>query len=242
MDVDRAIAIIETVLAPKALTPVQLQIIRGVIASKSYQEIITAIEADEGTRSQPYQISYVKETGANLWQSLSRELGCKVTKTNLVAVLLWYAKQPGFDLGGQLTAASGHRVKIDWGDSSQRLRSGNAIDPLNWRSDFEPATFFYGRIEELSTLTSWCLVERCRLISLLGMGGMGKTTLTGELVSRLKPHYDFVIWRSLLNTPCVRDILREVLQFLSPPALLDLPDAVEGHICETGRGCPAAFT
>jgi WD40 repeat protein len=230
MDVDRAIAIVETVLAPKALTPVQLQIIRGVIANKSYQEIITAIEADAATRSLPYQISYVKETGANLWQSLSRGLGRKVTKTNLVAVLLWYTKQPGCNLGGQLASGSGDRVKIDWGESLQRPQRSNEVDAFNWRSDSMPATSFYGRTAELATLTSWCLVERCRLISLLGMGGMGKTTLTGELVGRLKSHYDFVIWRSLINAPCVKDLLQEVLQFLSPQAVLDLPDPVEAQI------------
>jgi WD40 repeat protein len=251
MDVDRAIAVIELVLAPKALTPVQSQIIRGAIAGKSYQEIITTIESDGETRSERYQISYIKEAGANLWQSLSRALGQKVTKVNLLAVLRWYAKQPELNIPDQLASPQPHSVKIDWGDRLQRPSLGRLADdpatilatlrqaPTFQSLTLDPTTHglgetavetpFYGRTEELTTLTNWCLVERCRTISLLGMGGMGKTTLTGELVRRLKSNFDFVIWRSLVNAPGVRDILREWLQFLSPEPLLDLPESIEGR-------------
>jgi WD40 repeat protein len=251
MDVDRAIAIIETVLAPKALTPVQIQIIRGAIAGKSYQEIITTISADVETRSGRYQISYIKEAGANLWQSLSRELGQKVTKVNLLAVLRWYVKQPHLNLPDHPTSDQSRSVKIDWGDSLQRpsldrrqddpatilatLRQAPTFQSLTFDpkphglAEAEVETPFYGRTEELTTLTNWCLVERCRTISLLGMGGMGKTTLTRELVGRVKSNFDFVIWRSLLNAPRVSDILREWLQFLSAEPLLDLPDSIEGR-------------
>jgi WD40 repeat protein len=243
MDVDRAVAVIEIILAPKDLTPVQIQIIRGAIAGKSYQEIITTIESDAATRSERYQISYIKEAGAHLWQSLSRELGQKVTKVNLLAVLRWYVKQPEFNLPDRLVLAHSHPVKIDWGDNHlpddpaailATLRQAPTFRSLTFDPTMThglseaPATPFYGRTEELNTLTDWCLGERCRTISLLGMGGIGKTTLTRELVRRLKSNFDFVIWRSLVNAPGVSDILREWLQFLSPEPLLDLPDSIEG--------------
>jgi WD40 repeat protein len=253
MNIDRAIAIIETVLAPKLLSPVQTQIIRGVIANKSYQEIIVAIsqregsatEADELVRSQRYKISYIKETGAGLWQLLSWRLGCKVTKKNLVAVLLWYTKQPEF-VGGDLQSTveiadrdrqiearpSSAAPSIDWGESIQRPSQNRDSNPsiAGDPTPGNPDLAFYGRTEELATLTNWCLTERCRLISLLGMGGMGKTTLTGKLVEELQANFDFAIWRSLLNAPQVTDILRDLLQLLNPRSVLDLPDTLEGQI------------
>src|SRR5262249_53865001 len=35
----------------------------------------------------------------------------------------------------------------------------------------------YGREEELALLTQWTVQERCRIVSVLGMGGIGKTAL-----------------------------------------------------------------
>jgi WD40 repeat protein len=238
MDADQAIAIIETVLAPKSLNSVQIQIVRGVIAGNSYQQIIAAAKiddlsqrelgkADGSTRLGRYQISYIRETGAQLWQSLSQRLGQKVTKNSLAAVLLWYSKQPEFLVtkNSQLPAGSTvakvgfDRNSTDWGEGIQHPGTDLEIDKL-----------FYGRNEELATLTDLCLYERCRSIFLIGMGGMGKTTLAWEIAHQLERYFDRTIWRSLLNAPPIADLCADLLQFLSPQPLVDLPDSLEGQI------------
>src|SRR5438309_228286 len=37
---------------------------------------------------------------------------------------------------------------------------------------------FYGREQELATLKTWVVEDRCHLVAVVGLGGVGKTTLT----------------------------------------------------------------
>ena len=111
--------------------------------------------------------------------------------------------------------ASGPRV--DWGDTL-------AVPP------------FYGREQELALLSQWVLQEHCRVVSILGMGGIGKTVLAVSLMSQLSPHFEVAIFRSLRNAPPCEELLAECLQVLAPQFLgqshkgLPVPVTLEGRI------------
>ncbi len=233
MDADRAIAIIETLLAPKSLNLVQIQIVRGVIAGDTYQKIAAATRADafqERLHSQDedevrsglrraaggYQIGYIRETGAQLWQSLTQRLGQKVTKNSLAAVLLWYTQQSD--------------VPLSSGDRADRQIAFAIGQDLPSAATIDLPDRFYGRTEEIATLTHWCLDDRCRLILTIGMGGMGKTTLAREIVRQLEGYFQRKVWRSLVNLPPVSELCVDLLQCLSLAPLLDLPESLEGQI------------
>lgn len=94
---------------------------------------------------------------------------------------------------------------------------------------------FCGRSEELTTLTYWISKDRCRLVALLGMGGMGKTCLSVKLVEQIQDEFEFLIWRSLRNAPLVKDILVELIQFLSNEQETNLPDTVDGRVSQLIR-------
>ena len=53
---------------------------------------------------------------------------------------------------------------------------------------------FYGRAEELEMLQQWITVDKCRLIALLGMGGIGKTALSVKLAKTVarENHFQFI--------------------------------------------------
>lgn len=75
--------------------------------------------------------------------------------------------------------------------------------------------YFYGRELELQKLERWILGDRCKLVTLLGMGGMGKTSLAVTLVERLAEQFECVLWRSLLGTPPLAVFFDSLIQFIS---------------------------
>src|SRR5262245_30395141 len=60
---------------------------------------------------------------------------------------------------------------------------------------------FVGRAEELGLLRRWVLEDRCRLVAVVGFGGIGKTSLAARLAQSVAPHFERVYWRSLRNAP-----------------------------------------
>jgi len=154
MNVEEALAIADGALAPRGLTDLQTLVFRHAWAGQGYAEI---------AENTGYEVVYVKEVGSKLWQHLSKALGQKVTKTNLHSVLRRQAQ---------------HQVQIvelpsDTAATAKVLRKNQYQD---WGEAVD-VSLFYGRAQELATLEQWVVQERCRLVTLLGMGGIGKTAL-----------------------------------------------------------------
>jgi len=85
------------------------------------------------------------------------------------------------------------------------------------------SAYFYGRQRESKQLKEWIVNEGCQVIVVLGMGGMGKTTLVTSVAQALAGDFAFVFWRSLLNAPPLTELLRPCLHFLSRQQLTTIP-------------------
>ena len=75
--------------------------------------------------------------------------------------------------------------------------------------------YFYDRTSELETLKTWILEQHCRLISITGIGGIGKTTLAVQLVQQIKDEFEYIIWHSLGTSPNLAEFQDNFFQLLS---------------------------
>jgi WD40 repeat protein/transcriptional regulator with XRE-family HTH domain len=103
------------------------------------------------------------------------------------------------------------RIRVDWGEALA-------------------VPTFYGREWELKVLSEWILDERCRVISLLGMGGIGKSALAVTLMHRLAKEFEVVIWRSVRDAPSCGALLDECIQVLAPQALQEVSVSLERRL------------
>ncbi|MFL5658753.1 MAG: helix-turn-helix domain-containing protein, partial [Ktedonobacteraceae bacterium] len=114
----------------------------------------------------------------------------------------------------QPVAGSVHARRVDWDD---------ALDVPS----------FYGRKSELADLSQWVVQERCRVVSVLGMGGIGKSALSVTLMHQVAEHFEVVLFRSLRDASFCEAWLADCLQVLSPLSrqpLVSLPQSLEGRL------------
>src|SRR5438046_1686498 len=104
-----------------------------------------------------------------------------------------------------------------------------AFPRVDWVGALD-VSHFAGREVEVAELTQWIVQERCRLIALLGMGGIGKSALASLLGSRLAPQFEAVIWRSVRDAPSCEELVADCITFFSetPPAAF--PASLEQRI------------
>ncbi|MBD3884902.1 hypothetical protein IFO70_24510 [Phormidium tenue FACHB-886] len=95
-----------------------------------------------------------------------------------------------------------------------------------------------GRDEELLCLKQWVLEEHCRLVLLLGIGGMGKSTLAAKLVEQIESEFEVVVWRSLQNAPPFQEWLESVLPVLLQVQGEDIavPSSLDGKLLKLMEG------
>ncbi len=121
---------------------------------------------------------------------------------------------PSIDVAGDVTpalAAPASGPRVEWGE---------ALDVPS----------FYGREGELATLAQWVVQERCRVVSVLGLGGMGKSALVTSTMRRMAVHFQVVIFRSLRDAPACETLVEDCLKVLAPQPLQLAPADLEHRL------------
>lgn len=190
--------------AGRRLSPVETAIVQGAWERSTYDQI--AVKAG-------YSPNYLKlDVGPKLWKELSKAFGEKVTKPHFHAVVERYWR---WNRSAIPTQTQSEVIVENQGHPSSQ--SANAI-PLPHTVDWGEApdvSQFYGRADELSTLKQWIGSDRCRLVALLGMGGIGKSALATKVTQDIQGEFEFIVWRSLRNAPSLELLLGELVSYLS---------------------------
>ncbi|HET8851382.1 MAG TPA: NB-ARC domain-containing protein, partial [Ktedonobacteraceae bacterium] len=124
-----------------------------------------------------------------------------------LSALLGQTPPPLTSLAARLAAGtSASTLPVVRPPLGRRVEWGDALD----------VPTFYGRKPELALLTQWVGQERCRVVSVLGMGGIGKTALAVSVMRRVVEQFEVVFFRSLRDAPSCEALLDDCLQVLSP--------------------------
>ena len=195
------------------LRDVEAVVLRGTWQAKTYEQIAETCE---------YSLNYIKQVAApKLWRLLSEALGENISKTNFRFIIerQWEGQLekilPSSELVNSLSAANiniyGRQPKA----SSDELRSSQTKLQQDW-GEVPEINIFYGRTQELAMLNKWLVNDSCRLVAVVGMGGIGKTSLAVHCIQQIQDEFEFVIWRDLRSAPSVSKLLAELTQFISP--------------------------
>jgi WD40 repeat protein len=164
------------------------------------------------------------EQQENLGRKFTVEELSNRTRLNGVTILKVLNREEGVDLRTLERFLRAFNLGLDKGDYAKpnlEAEKGKEYAQTVWQ-EMPDVPVFYGRTEELISLEQCLVKERCRLVALLGMGGIGKTSLAVKLVDRIQDKFDYFIWRSLRNAPPLEEIIGSLIQFLSSQQQLEV--------------------
>jgi len=188
----------------KGLTPVEKKILRGLLCGYSPREIADIIYQSSGSSSVRVYLSNALYKYIEIMLSSQTSQKIKIKHWSRVTKLL---EDAGYKLSVSLSPQVTPALieEVNQSEIKQPSDWGEAVD----------VSIFYGREKELIQLEKWIIQDRCRLVSLLGMGGIGKTTLSVKLAEQVQHNFKYLIWRSLNQAPRLLELLASLLQVLA---------------------------
>lgn len=197
MELEIALKLVEQLVQEKTGKPLleaEKAVFQGAWEGLTYDQI--------AEKFSHYEANYLKgDVGPNFWKLLSELFGEQVSKRSMRTVLEKWQQPP------QLTSPVAKTAATQIPEPKNQPR-----DDWSYAPD---VSNFCGRTEEINTLKRWILEEKCRLVGIFGLGGMGKTTLAVRMGEQVKGEFDRCIYRVLRETYTFDKFLGDLPTFLS---------------------------
>ena len=170
----------------KHLDDLQKKIIEELFHGKTYKQIANIYDYGEG---------YIGDESRNLFKMLSDGLGQNVNKSNFCWTIERVTKSRIINF---------EKNNINWCSnnktSNHYQQNDNTEKPKFSYHDLTLSpkiTRFYGRTKDLEYLSNGILNQHTHLISVLGLSGIGKTTLVKRFIDLNLQQFEVIIWRRL---------------------------------------------
>ncbi|MEG5047956.1 NB-ARC domain-containing protein [Microcoleus sp. B4-C1] len=198
------------------LDDLQEAVLKGTLEHETYKHIAKDFDCSE---------SSVRKVGSELWQILSEELGEDVNKKNFQSAI------QRFKLSNVSNFVSEQHITGSFntcGEARHPPEQRNSHPPNQETANSKPTKTlhqdlsempelgnFFDRTSSLQTLTTWILQQNCRLITLTGIGGIGKTSLAVQLVQQIKNEFEYAAWYTLDEFPTIDKFQSNLTQLFS---------------------------
>jgi len=190
------------------LNNLQKNVLEGIWEGQTYAEIAKEF----GYNSE----NYIGNVSRELYKILSEQLGEDVNKSNLSWTIERFINTSKSNSVNQVQQGLINNSHINLCSNNTQDSSKNT-EPDSYNKKYHDLTLapkiihFYDRATQLTTLSHWLTHQNTRLISILGLSGIGKTTLVKQFVDLNKQQFDVVIWKSIKLSPSLDNILTEIL-------------------------------
>ena len=217
-----------------------LQRYRGLVLNavgwKKLQARIRQLEKEKGYKYTPKRISQQTQlidnqglhlvTVKKIWR---RQVGVDYSSLSLVFRALGLELEPT-----DCKYFQDQETRIEQEQPSQKAAYNPAFQTLTDWGEAPDPPLFLGRGDELALLERWIVGTEssgarptgcCRIVEVLGIGGVGKTSLAVELAKRLHSQFEAVIWRSLRDAPPPDEALADIERVLFLREAIDLSES-----------------
>ena len=211
MNVNEVVTFVDKIVFEKTgkhLDNIQTAVVQGTWERRTYDDIAQEFNATK---------NHVGDIGAELWQLLSQALGEDIKKTNFRSTLeRIYIKSLEnsniYNINGNNNSFYYPPTLNQPNKQTQETNINTQPKSNNHDLTLAPQIInFHNRETELQTLFYWILNQNTHLISILGLSGIGKTTLVKRFIDLHQQKFEVIIWRSLKFPKSLNLLINDLL-------------------------------
>ena len=228
MNVNEVLQFVDRLVVEKTgkhLDDVQKAVVEGTWQRQTYDDIAQKCHITK---------NHVGDVGAELWQLLSEALGEDIKKTNFRSTFerLQLTSSPIIIHTNSNHSKQNNNHTFNFCVPTLN-QSNNQENHVNAKSVYRDLTLapqiinFYARESELKTLSNWLFNQNTRLISVLGLSGIGKTTLVKKFVDLNLDKFEGMIWKSIKFPKSLDGLVNDLLNVCQLEAKATIDDQLK---------------